>query len=449
MTLCSRVPQGAAGCYLNCAMNTREKIDRATDPSRLCLYKEGIFYKLYNQHAMLFTGNIKGLKVKARFVKAAGQYKSITTWFLFVFVVFCGCESAWAQLVIHSQTAVGIELIGYNGLVESSIFKGSLAAESKQEIDTPYRGLALLIFAGGQRYPVLVGDESFTLKIADPGAPPSFAGSGANDFLYKALAGDDPAPGKYDFALLMIQAKDLLESSHSIHTVKELSAKKKEFHAFIGDHYESLQHSDMIQRLIAQYFMMHEYVDYHTEGAPATDIRIQYQNAVLNGVGSWLEILKTHIPEHEVLNYCVSLYYGRSMVTLASEIVDNFKDVAYCPGDEKETFNFPDDLTITDGSVDMKLADLNGDKLIAFVSDDCPVSMVEAVTKARQLARQKVGAQLIVAPLEKLSGNHLAMSKMISGGNLLFINDEKWRKENLANKIKLPLFVPVGASSKK
>ena len=54
-------------------MNTREKIDRAADTTVLCLHKEGIFYKLYNQHAMLFTQYIKPLKVKARFIKTVNQ----------------------------------------------------------------------------------------------------------------------------------------------------------------------------------------------------------------------------------------------------------------------------------------------------------------------------------------------------------------------------------------
>lgn len=54
-------------------MNTKEKIDRAVDTTLLCLYKEGIFYKLYNQHAMLFTANIKELKIKAKHIKAVNQ----------------------------------------------------------------------------------------------------------------------------------------------------------------------------------------------------------------------------------------------------------------------------------------------------------------------------------------------------------------------------------------
>lgn len=368
----------------------------------------------------------------------------IPTWFLVATTVLAGCVSSTGGLAVHSQTAVKIELIRYDGLNETTLFKGQIDANSKQQIRTPYRGLALLSFSGGQCYPVILGDEPFTLNITDPRQIPTFTGSIENDYLYKSLSGGDPVPKQYDFAHLMIQAKELLESTHSIKTIEELAARKKEFHGFVGKHYEMLQHSDMVRRLVAQYLMMHEYVDYHIEGAPATDIKVQYQKAVLNGVESWLEILKIHIPEHEILNYCVSLYYNRSMVTLASVIVDNFKDSAYCPGDEKETFSFPAGLMITNGSTEKKLAELNGEKLIAFVSENCPVSMVETVSKARKLFNQRAGVQLIVAPMEELSRNHLAMSKMISGGNLLFIHDEDWRKDNLAKKIKLPLFVRSG-----
>ena len=397
-------------------MNTQDTIDKAADPAKLCLHKETVCFK------------------------------SMFTWFLFALAVFSICESARAELVIHSQTAAEIELTGYNSLVESPIFKGNLEAGGKQEINTPYRGLALLIFAQGQRYPVIIGDESFTLHIAGPGEPPSFAGSGENDFLYKKLSGEDPPPGQYDFALLMIQAKDLLESTHSIRTVEELTAKKKEYHDFVRINYESLKHSDMIRRLIAQYFMMHEYVNYHKQGAPAADIRIQYQKEVVNGVGSWLAILQLQLPKQEILNYCVSLYYDRSMVTLASLIIKNFRDVAYCPGDEKETFSFPADIHIAEAKGDKKrtLGDFKGNRIIAFVSDDCPVSMVETMSMARQLTSRKENVPVIVAPLEKLSRNHLSMNRMISNRNLFFINDEKWRKDNLAKKIKLPLFVRIG-----
>ncbi len=359
-----------------------------------------------------------------------------------LFVPAAPC-SAWAKLIIHSQAAVDIKVIAYESLTETFIFQGKLQPGDKREIDTRYHGLALLFFDGGQSYPVIIGKNLFTVNITGPAEPPAFSDSAENESLYKALIDNTQVPKLYPFASLMIQAKQLLESSHSIHTVKELTTRKKEFHKFVAENYQSLRHSDMIRRLIAQYFMMHEYVDYHIKGAPAVDIKIQYQKAVLNGVGSWLAILKTHIPEHEILNYCVSLYYNRGMVTLASLLIENFKDVAYCPGDEKQTFSFPEDLLITggNGNREMQLNKFKGNKMISFVSDDCPVSMVETIIKARQLADRK--KYVIVIPLQELSGKHLAMRRMVRSGNIFFVNDEKWRKDNLSKKIKLPLFVQV------
>jgi hypothetical protein len=370
-------------------------------------------------------------------------YKSLVVGYLLIVTALTGCVSSTGGFAVQSQTAVAMEIIGYNGLSEAIIFKGQI---DKHQIITPYRGLALLSFSGGQCYPVVLGEEPFTLNISDPSQIPTFTGSTENDILYKSLSGNDSVPEQYDFVNLMIQAKALLESTHSIKAVAELTAKKQEYHEFVSKHYENLRHSDMVRRLIAQYFMMHEYVDYHIPGEPATEINVKYQKEVLNGVGSWLDILKSHIPEHEVLNYCVSLYYNRSMVTMASLIIENFRDAAYCPGAEKKTFSFPADILISeaDGNKERKLDDFKGNTIIAFVSDNCPVSMVEAISKVRQLATQKKDSSVIVAPMQKLSWSHLAMRRMISSGNLFFINDEKWRKDTLEKKIRLPLFVRVG-----
>ena len=375
-------------------------------------------------------------------------YNCRIVYLLFIVVVLSGCATDSGKLVVHSQTSVEIDLISYDGLTEIPIFVGDVVPGSGQEIQTSYRGLALLGFAGGQRYPVIIGDEPLILNIGGPGEPPAFEGNGENDFLYKKLSGDDSTLGQYGFALLMIQAKDLLKSTHSIRNAEELTAKKEEFHEFVRKNYENLRHSDMIRQLIAQYFMMHEYVDYHKQGAPATDIRIQYQKEVVSGVGSWLETLKPHLQQQEVLNYIVSLYYNRSMVTLASLIIDNFRDVAYCPGDNKKIFSFSADMhiAVVDGDKEGKLGDFKGTKIIAFVSEDCPVSMVETVNKARQLANQKENVPVIVAPLQKLSRNHLSMASMIRHKNMFFINDEQWRKENLPKKIQLPLFIRIGDS---
>ncbi|MBU0676408.1 MAG: hypothetical protein KJ950_17370 [Proteobacteria bacterium] len=359
---------------------------------------------------------------------------------------FFVCASVEANLIIHSQSSVKVELIGFDALVDQVLFQDEIAADTMVEIVTSYRGLALLVFTGGQSYPILLGAKSFTLKIENPTVPPTFIDSGENDFFYRVLAGADaPSNEKYQFANLMIQAKNLLESTSAVKTLEELGAKKNEFHEFVQKNYVNLRSSDMVRRLIAQYFMMHEYVDYHVKGAPATDIKVKYQKEVLEGVGSWLKTLQPNLPRYEVLNYCVSLYYQRGMVSLASRIIDEFSDAAFCPGSEQKSFLFPGALKITDagGKEERKLADFAGEKFIAFVSDDCPVSMVEAVVKARSLAHQKATIPLIVAPLQKLTDTHLAMAKMISGSTLLFMKDEEWRQKNLANRLKLPLIISI------
>jgi len=373
--------------------------------------------------------------------------KSSIALLLFVVSAFFVSTPVWAQLTIHAETDVEIGLVIYNGLDESPLFTGSMSAETSRAIDTSYLGLALLVFSGGQSYPVIIGDEPLTLRIASPNIPPSYPVGSENEFFYKHLSGGDSGTAQYAFAKLMIQAKKLLESSHNIHTPEELSAKKREFHTFVGEHYNRLKHSDMVRRLIAQYFMMHEYVNYHRDGAPASNIRIQYEKAVLNGVNSWLELVTPKIPDHKILNYIVSLYYNRSMVSLASMIMNNFQDSAYCPGDMGNAFIFPGNLSVTSTNTNTKmhLSEIRGHKVIAFVSNDCPVSMVETVNKARKLIAQNSDMTLIVAPLQELSEKHLAMSKMISGGSLFFIDDQKWREEQLPTMIKLPLFLEIEA----
>nr|WP_320009589.1 hypothetical protein [uncultured Desulfobulbus sp.] len=303
--------------------------------------------------------------------------------------------------------------------------------------------MALLVFENGQQYPLILGEQPFALNIQDPATKPTFTWSPENVYFYTLLTGGSPGKKQHDFADLMIEAKQLLSSTGTIHTVDELQTMKEKVHAFVRSHYHDLSRSDMIRRLIAQYFMMHEYVDYHAPGAPATDIRMRYQKAIMDGVQSWFEILKPHIPQGEILNYCVSLYYDRSMVTLAYKIMENFSDVAYCPGDERPIPAFPPSLTLRDRNGNQAaLQELSGKKVVTFVSDDCPVSKVAAVVTARSLPP---GTTLIVVPLQTLSEKHLALQRMVSGVKMKFVDDYKWRKENVQEGMKLPRFIQVDA----
>ena len=54
-------------------MTTKEKIALATQNNKLDCFKEGMFYKVYNQNAMWFTQHIKGYKINSKFVKTVNQ----------------------------------------------------------------------------------------------------------------------------------------------------------------------------------------------------------------------------------------------------------------------------------------------------------------------------------------------------------------------------------------
>ena len=100
---------------------------------------------------------------------------------LLLLVLCCGAYASTGPLLtLRSRSAVDFELVGYDGLAETVLSRGSIPAGGKQHIATSYQGQALLRFASGPGYPVLLGDLPVTLDVADPTEPPTMTGSGAN-----------------------------------------------------------------------------------------------------------------------------------------------------------------------------------------------------------------------------------------------------------------------------
>lgn len=54
-------------------MTLLEKTKASADTTRLTLYKEGIFYKCYNEDAMVFVKMVRDYKITSRFVKSIGS----------------------------------------------------------------------------------------------------------------------------------------------------------------------------------------------------------------------------------------------------------------------------------------------------------------------------------------------------------------------------------------
>jgi hypothetical protein len=53
-------------------MTLNEKINHSATLTQFILFKEGLFYKCYNEDAMVFVKNVKNYKVSERFVKSVG-----------------------------------------------------------------------------------------------------------------------------------------------------------------------------------------------------------------------------------------------------------------------------------------------------------------------------------------------------------------------------------------
>lgn len=54
-------------------MTIANKIQISADKTRFTLFKEGLFYKCYNEDAMVFVQNLKKYKVSVKFVKSVGE----------------------------------------------------------------------------------------------------------------------------------------------------------------------------------------------------------------------------------------------------------------------------------------------------------------------------------------------------------------------------------------
>jgi len=53
-------------------MTLLEKVNNSLNTQAFTMYKEGLFYKCYNEDAMVFSQQVKNYKVTAKFVKSVG-----------------------------------------------------------------------------------------------------------------------------------------------------------------------------------------------------------------------------------------------------------------------------------------------------------------------------------------------------------------------------------------
>ena len=58
-------------------MTLLEKTESSADITRFTLYREGLFYKCYNEDAMVFVKEVKEYKISSKFVKSVSVFKHV------------------------------------------------------------------------------------------------------------------------------------------------------------------------------------------------------------------------------------------------------------------------------------------------------------------------------------------------------------------------------------
>ncbi len=122
-------------------------------------------------HGVMWVGSRMAgrvLLLSRMFLGISLVQKSFIIFLLFIGSVLFANDTASAKVVIHSKTAVAIELVGFNSLAETTLFKGNLQVDGNHEVKIPYKGLGLLVFPQGQSYPIIIGKEAFTVNITPP-----------------------------------------------------------------------------------------------------------------------------------------------------------------------------------------------------------------------------------------------------------------------------------------
>lgn len=136
----------------------QEKIDLAAQPNKLYLFKEGMFYKIYNQNALWFVQHIKPYKVTVKYIKNCKQE-----------VYSIGFPSAFLSKInfknfalLHKNT--NTQLVSYTieqHSISATKYIGWCASFPKQKLQTSVRGVV-------QTNKIIAALQNFDITVNTP-----------------------------------------------------------------------------------------------------------------------------------------------------------------------------------------------------------------------------------------------------------------------------------------
>ncbi len=329
-----------------------------------------------------------------------------------------------------------VVVIMFNGLAIDTLLNSWLDEKGKVIVPIKKEGFILIKLDGKHLYPMFYSTKENKFNLKENGRP-DFAGYSQNSFFFRQLilkqsliskqrvlneammtfSKDDSLirafkmkqssnerklkqfeslyidSSEYTGAIL-ISSLQLIETSYSIRSEEELVKIKREFRRFIQEHYNSISSSDMLQQLANQYMMMNEYVIVGKE---------KMENQIAQDITDWIQLLKEHYSDRDVVQYFLKYFISRTMVTMTAAIYEKLPDLSACPVQNGQVNNKNAIERSSSTEVDattlaklIKTADQRETVFIA-IDVDCPASIAGQVLLTRVITQNKIPVNVITA----------------------------------------------------
>jgi len=362
-------------------------------------------------------------------------------------------QSSELKIRFPSEAGAKAMITGYNYLKNDTIGMIDLNTQGEGVLKHNYIGFALITVAGTRQYPIIINKGYTTIELIPGSKTPKFGNCKDNAFLYRTLIAkeelmrkrmtidealesfDDNDPFRksliaekeklstkeislnknikdssvfYVSALLM-QAKELMETTYGIKTEAELKDRKNAFLTFINKNIKTLRYSDMIQQLAGQYVMMNEYVIIGQNN---------HYNQVLVDVEDWIKKFGKSIGSKQIAEHFMNIYAGRSMYGVAGRIAERFHKETACKintktfelkGDKKSIIIEAEIKNSKAGDNTIKLKNIPSQyKILIYHSNKCSASYVQNIMLSRYTREKMIQVPVITVFVEGESQDALS-----------------------------------------
>ncbi len=201
-----------------------------------------------------------------------------------VLFIFQACSSIDEKtIIIQSESNLGITIIGFNDFKSFEIAQLELEPGEDYNVNTTYKGLALIKKKNGGQYPLIINNNPNTINITFNKESGSIiiSNSPENDFLYSWLVDlrhmnyrlrrldeqikssdtstvvsdsirseyeglllskneleEEVYESEFEIASAMLQARLLNESTYQLKNLDDFESKKDDYHKFIKENYQ-------------------------------------------------------------------------------------------------------------------------------------------------------------------------------------------------------------------